>query len=483
MKLTYGIKDRPPFKKNLVFAFQQMIAIMAATLLVPILVSTTGLYCDPAAAFFGAGVGTIVYLLFTKFRSPVFLGSSFTFLGALQAAATQNYGYWGLIVGVCFAGLVYVVIAIVIKFVGSAWIKKLLPHVIIGPVLAIIGLSLSGTAGSWMMKNGGSTYNLWYIFVGLFTFVAIVLASVKGKGMAKLIPFIIGIGSGLVLAMVITGFGYINDSAFCKGMRIVDFTPIINCFKPLEFTSFFDLPKFSFLQAIKTNGQYTLDGAAIGNLALLFVPIAVVELAQHISDHENLSSIVEKDLLEDPGLDKTLLGDGVGSMVGAFFGGCANTTYGESISCVALSKNASTSTIFLTGIMCMVISFISPFVAIINMLPKCVMGGACIAMYGFISVSGLQMLKDVDLSDNRNLYPVAAILVIGIGGVTLNFGTNNLTGGPLFQLTSLALAMIVGIVVNAITHSGKDKDEKVENGAIQEEVPDMPFANENPAKK
>ncbi len=483
MKLTYGVKDRPPFKKNLVFAFQQMIAIMAATLLVPILVSMTGLYCDPAAAFFGAGAGSIVYLLFTKFKSPVFLGSSFTFLGALQAAATQNYGYWGLIIGVGFAGLVYVVIAIVIKFVGSAWIKKLLPHVIIGPVLAIIGLSLSGTAGSWMMTNGGSTYNLWYIFVGLFTFVAIVLASVKGKGMAKLIPFIIGIGSGLVLAMIITGFGYINDSAFCKGMRIVDFTPIIDCFKPLKFTSFFDLPKFTFLQAIKTNGQYTLDGAAIGNLALLFVPIAVVELAQHISDHENLSSIVEKDLLEDPGLDKTLLGDGVGSMVGAFFGGCANTTYGESISCVALSKDASTSTIFLTGIMCMVISFISPFVAIINMLPKCVMGGACIAMYGFISVSGLQMLKDVDLSDNRNLYPVAAILVIGIGGVTLNFGTNNLTGGPLFQLTSLALAMIVGIVVNVITHSGKDKDEKVENGAIQEEVPDMPFANENPAKK
>ena len=483
MKLTYGVKDRPPFRKNLVFAFQQMIAIMAATLLVPILVSMTGLYCDPAAAFFGAGIGSIVYLLFTKFKSPVFLGSSFTFLGALQAAATQNYGYWGLIIGVGFAGLVYVVIAIVIKFVGSAWIKKLLPHVIIGPVLAIIGLSLSGTAGSWMMYNGGSTYNLWYIFVGLFTFVMIVLASVKGKGMAKLIPFIIGIGSGLVLAMIITGFGYINDSAFCKGMRIVDFTPIINCFKPLRFTSFFDYPKFSFIQAIKTKGQYTLDGAAIGNLALLFVPIAVVELAQHISDHENLSSIVEKDLLEDPGLHRTLLGDGVGSMVGAFFGGCANTTYGESISCVALSKNASTSTILLTGIMCMVVSFISPFVAIINMLPKCVMGGACIAMYGFISVSGLQMLKDVDLSDNRNLYPVAAILVIGIGGVTLNFGTNNLTGGPLFQLTALALAMVVGIVVNAITHSGKDKDEKVENGAIQEEVPDMTFENENPANK
>ncbi len=495
MQLTYGIKDRPKFGKNLVFAFQQMIAIMAATLLVPILVSAKGLKCDPAAALFGAGAGTIVYLLFTRFKSPVFLGSSFTFLGALIAVATQNYGYWGLIIGVAFAGLVYVVIAIIIKLVGAGWIKKLLPHVIIGPILAIIGLSLSGTAGGWMMSNGGQhvigtitdlngkvtpnmadNYSLWYIVVGLFTFAIIVLASVKGKGMAKLIPFIIGIGSGLALAMVITGFGYINDSAFCKEMRIVDFTPIKECFSPVRFQSFFDYPKFTFIEAIRTNGQYAkVDGAMIGNLAVLFVPIAVVELAQHISDHENLSNIVEKDLLENPGLHNTLLGDGVGSAVGAIFGGCANTTYGESISCVALSKNASTMTILTTAIMCMAVSFVSPFVAIINMLPKCVMGGACIAMYGFISVSGLQMLKDVDLSDNRNLYPAAAILVIGIGGVVLNFGTNKLTGNPLVQVTSLAVAMIVGILVNLITHSGKDK---VENGAIQENLPDMKFEGE-----
>ena len=317
------------------------------------------------------------------------------------------------------------------------------------------------------------------MFVGLFTFAAIVVASVKGGKGIKLIPFIVGIGAGLGLALVITAFGYINDGEFCMGMRIVDFTPIVNCFSPFGFKSFFDYPKFTFLEAIRTNGTYPLDGAAIGNLAVLFVPIAVVELAQHISDHENLSNIVGTDLLENPGLHNTLLGDGVGSMVGAFFGGCANTTYGESISCVALSKNASTYTIFATGILCMVISFLSPFVAVINMLPKCVMGGACIAMYGFISVSGLQMLKDVDLSDNRNLYPVAAILVIGIGGVTLNFGHNALTDSPLIQITSLALAMVVGIVVNAITHSGKDKDEKVENGAIQENVPDFGFEGEN----
>lgn len=464
MKLVYGIKDRPSFGKNLVFAFQQMIAIMAATLLVPMIVSGTGLKCDPAAALFGAGAGTIVYLLFTRFKSPVFLGSSFTFLGALSAAATQNYGYWGLIIGVAFAGLVYVVLALIIKLVGSGWIKKLLPHVIIGPILAIIGLSLSGTAGSWMMYNGGSEYGLWYILVGLVTFVSIVIASTKGGKTIRLIPFIVGIGAGLVFAILITCIGL---AANVKSMQIVDFTPIKECFSPIRFQSFFDYPKFTFLEAIRQGKTEALNGAAIGNLAVLFVPIAVVELAQHISDHENLSNIVEKDLLEDPGLHNTLLGDGVGSAVGAFFGGCANTTYGESISCVALSKNASTYTILTTAVMCMLVSFVSPFVALINMVPKCVMGGACIAMYGFISVSGLQMLKDVDLGDHRNLYPVAAILVIGIGGVTLDFGKNALTGGALVQITALALAMIVGIIVNYITHSGKNNEADIE-----EEKPD-----------
>ena len=197
---------------------------------------------------------------------------------------------------------------------------------------------------------------------------------------------------------------------------------------------------------------------------MLFIPIAVVELAQHISDHKNISNIVGKDLLTDPGLHNTLFGDGVGSAVGAFFGGCANTTYGESIGCVALSRNASTSTILIASIGCMVISFFSPFVAIINMLPKCVIGGACIALYGFISVSGLNMLRDVDLNDHKNLYPVAAILVIGIGGITLNFGTNKLTGNPAVQITSLAVALIVGVLINIFTHSKTKKEKLAEAG-------------------
>ncbi len=514
MELVYNVKDRPPIKQNLVFALQQIIAIMAATLLVPILVGSTdvsfeqdgikyiaNMAVDPAAALFGAGIGTIVYLLFTKFKSPVFLGSSFTFLGALCATAAQNYGYWGLIIGVLFAAIVYVAIGLVIKFVGSKWIHKLLPPVIIGPILAIIGLSLAGTAGSWTMANGGSDYNILAVIIGLFTFFMIVVASVKGKKTAKLIPFIIGIGAGLGVAILFTAFSYAapDGSKAQSVLRIVDFTPIVDCFKPIRVQSFLDYPKFTFLEGILTKGltyqgynilpdgtrvaiegatvfkNFMLDGAAVGNLALLFIPIAVVELAQHISDHKNISNIIGKDVLTDPGLHNTLFGDGVGSAVGAFFGGCANTTYGESIGCVALTGNASTSTILIASIGCMVISFFSPFVALINMLPKCVIGGACIALYGFISVSGLNMLRDVDLNDHKNLYPVAAILVIGIGGITFNFGINKLTGGPAVQITSLAVALIVGVLINIFTHAKSKKEKLAEatadgNGAVEETV-------------
>ena len=504
MQLVYNIKDRPPFKQNLVFALQQIIAIMAATLLVPILVGSTDISfeqegikyiahmaVDPAAALFGAGIGTVVYLLFTKFKSPVFLGSSFTFLGALCATAAQNYGYWGLIIGVLFAAIVYVIIGLVIKFVGSKWIHKLLPPVIIGPILAIIGLSLAGTAGSWTMANGGNDYNILAVIIGLFTFFMIVFASVKGKKTAKLIPFIIGIGSGLAVAIFFTAFSYAapDGSKAQNILRIVDFTPIVECFKPIRVQSFLDYPKFTFLEGILQKGltyqgyevladgtkvaiegatvfkNFMLDGVAVGNLALLFIPIAVVELAQHISDHKNISNIIGKDVLTDPGLHNTLFGDGVGSAVGAFFGGCANTTYGESIGCVALTGNASTSTILIASIGCMVISFFSPFVALINMIPKCVIGGACIALYGFIAVSGLNMLRDVDLNDHKNLYPVAAILVIGIGGITLNFGKNGLTGGPAVQITSLAVALIVGVLIHMFTHHKSKKQLAAEAAA------------------
>lgn len=452
MKLIYDIGDKPKFSQTVVFALQQMIAIMAATLLVPMLVSGYGLAADPAAALFGAGIGTIVYLLCTKRKSPVFLGSSFTFLGAYAASIAQNYGYWGMLIGIAFAGAVYVIIALIIKVVGSGWVNKLMPPVIIGPIVALIGLSLSGTATGWLATNGGADYNLMTIIVGLVTFLAIVIASVKGSKSIKLIPFIIGIGTGYVLALILT---LIGNAAGIEAFKILDFTPFVNAFGNFSITSIVDFPKFFFLKAFETNGQYPLDAAAIGNIALIYVPIAVVELAQHIADHKNLGNIIGRDLITDPGLDKTLMGDGLGSVVGGIFGGCANTTYGESIGCVAITGNASIVTIFTASLGCMILSFFTPFVALINSIPKCVMGGACIALYGFIAVSGLQMLKRVDLNNSKNLFVVSAILVTGIGGLTFDFGFNEITNGPILSITSLAVALIVGIITNIIVNNGK----------------------------
>ena len=460
MKLIYDVSDKPKFGQNLIFAFQQMIAIMAATLLVPMLITSFGLPADPAAALFGAGIGTIVYLAFTKRKSPVFLGSSFTFLGAYSASIGQNYGYWGMIIGVAFAGLVYVVIGLIVKFVGSEWVNKIMPPVIIGPIVTLIGLSLSSTATNWVMGNGaatvvyGETYSWVSIIVGLFTFFMIVVASVKGSKNVKLIPFIVGIAAGYVLALILTLIGM---AANVPALQILSFQPFIDTFGSFSIRSIVDYPKFFFLKALQAKGQYPLDASAIASIAMIYVPIGVVELAQHIADHKNLSNIIEKDLIKEPGLDNTLFGDGIGSIVGAAFGGCANTTYGESIGCVAITGNASTISILTASIGCMVLSFFTPFVAVINSIPKCVMGGACIALYGFIAVSGLQMLHRVDLGNNKNLFVVSAILVCGIGGLFFGFGFNEMVAGPLLNITSLAVALIVGLVTNLIVNDGKLK--------------------------
>jgi uracil permease len=452
MKLVYDVSDKPKFSKTIVFAFQQMIAIMAATLLVPMIVTSYGLEADPSAALFGAGIGTLVYIFFTKKKSPVFLGSSFTFLGAYAASVGQNFGYLGIILGVLFAGLVYVVIGLIIKFVGSGWVNKLMPAVIIGPIVALIGLSLSGTATSWMSTNGGDTYSLITILVGAVTFFAIVIASVKGSDNIKLIPFIVGIGVGYVFALVLTLIGM---AAGIESLKILSFDSFTSAFVPFSVSSIVKMPDFFFLKAIQEKGWQTLSGADIGSIALIYVPIGVVELAQHIADHKNLGNIINKDLITDPGLDNTLFGDGVGSIVGSIFGGAANTTYGESIGCVAITGNASIITIMVASLGCMILSFFTPFVALINSIPKCVMGGACVALYGFIAVSGLQMLRKVDLSNSKNLFIVSGILVTGIGGLTLEFGYNEMTQGPVLTVTALAVALIFGIVTNLIVNNGK----------------------------
>ncbi|MBR3227566.1 MAG: uracil-xanthine permease, partial [Erysipelotrichaceae bacterium] len=305
-----------------------------------------------------------------------------------------------------------------------------------GPIVTIIGLSLSGTATGWASTNGGSDYSLITICVALITFFVICFVSEKGSKNLKLIPFLIGIGAGYVVALLLTVVGVAD---------LVDLSIFSNM-------NIFSVPRFTFVQAITQHpeGLLPIDGTAFGNIAMTFVPIAIVELAQHIGDHKNLGSIINRDLITDPGLDKTLIGDGVGSAIGAAFGGAANTTYGESIACVAITGNASISTISLAALGCMILSFFGPFVAVINSIPKSVMGGACIALYGFIAVSGLKMLGGIDLGDNKNLFPISAILVIGIGGLVLSFGHNPVTGGALLQLSSLATALFVGLVTKAI---------------------------------
>ncbi len=456
MKLVYDVKDKPGFGKTLVFALQQLLAIMAATIAVPMIISRSydsvgDVSMSTAAALFGAGVGTLVYLLFTKFRSPVFLGSSFAFLGSMSAAfagaASMQAGYLGLIIGAVLAGLVYVVIALLVKIAGVGWIDKLMPAVVIGPTVAIIGLSLSGNAvgdlvkGSVLNAEGVPVANTYIaLLCGLVTLAVTMLCSTYGKKMIKMIPFIIGIVAGYAVAAIFTVIG---KAAGVEALQVINFS----AFENMKW-----LPDFTFLEAFK--GVKDISGGYIATLAVAYVPVAFVVFAEHIADHKNISSIIEKDLLKEPGLHRTLLGDGVGSMLGAFFGGCPNTTYGESVGCVAISGNASVVTILTTAILAIVIAFIAPFIAFLSTIPSCVMGGVCIALYGFIAVSGLKMIQNVDLGDNRNLFVVSVILIAGVGGLTLNFGK--------VTLTQVACALILGILTNLILKKrvGKKSSDK-----------------------
>ena len=448
MKLVYDVKDKPRFGKLIVFAFQQLLAIMAATIAVPNIV---GNGMTPSAAMFGAGVGTIVYLLFTKFRSPVFLGSSFAFIGSMFSAfaggVSMQLGFLGLIIGAAFAGLVYVIIAVAVKIAGVKWINKIMPAVVIGPTVAIIGLSLAGNAISDL--TGGAAFDSatgsvvmdlhtgLCIICGLVTLAVVMLCSVFGKKMTKLIPFIIGILAGYAVASVFTIIGNATGN---EALVIVDYSAFAEAFREVSIKSFLCLPEFTFLEAFKGFGE--LNGSYIATIAVAYVPVAFVVFAEHIADHKNLSSIIERDLLSDPGLPRTLLGDGIGSIAGAIFGGCPNTTYGESIGCVAITKNASVYSIFAAAVLSMAVAFITPFVCFLESIPKCVMGGVCIALYGFIAVSGLKMLQKVDLDDNRNLFVASIILIAGIGNFAITFGK--------ITLKTVACALILGILTNAM---------------------------------
>ena len=321
-----------------------------------------------------------------------------------------------------------------------------MPPAVIGPTVAIIGLSLAGNAIGDLTKGkvGIIVENVGFVstcspyvalLCGLCTLFAIICFSVYGKKMMKLIPFILGILVGYVVATIFTVIGRMTDNA---ALQIIDFSVFTNM-------EIFAVPDFTFLQF--GEGFKAVDASYIATLAVAYVPVAFVVFAEHIADHKNLSSIIGQDLLAEPGLHRTLLGDGIGSMCGAFFGGCPNTTYGESVGCVAITRNASVVTITTAAIMCMVISFFGPFVTFLASIPNCVMGGVCVALYGFIAVSGLKMVQKVDLNQSKNLFVVSVILIAGIGGLSVSFGK--------VTLTSIACALILGILTNVLVSKAK----------------------------
>ena len=450
MKLIYKVEDKPQFHQLVIFAFQQLLAIMAATIAVPLIIKNG---MNTAAALFGAGVGTLVYVAFTRKKSPVFLGSSFAFIGSMSAAfagaSSMAVGYVGLILGAVFAGLVYVVIALFIERIGVDWVNRIMPPVVIGPTVAIIGLSLAANAvGDLQTSSLTGERTQFAVLVGIVALLGVMLASTYGKSHAKMIPFIIGILAGYIVAAILT---FIGVQTGYKPMQILNYQPIVDLFaNGISFSTFFKIPDFTFLTAL--DGLKDIDLGYIGTVAVAYIPVSFVVFAEHIADHKNISSIIEKDLLTDPGLDRTLLGDGVGSMIGAFFGGCPNTTYGESVACVAITKNASVLTIIGAAIECILISFFTPFVIFISTIPACVMGGVCMALYGFIAVSGLKMVQKIDLDHNKNLFVISSILISGIGGLSLSFGK--------ITITSVACALILGIIVNKLLSKEPENTEE-----------------------
>ena len=450
MKLIYKVEDKPQFHQLVIFAFQQLLAIMAATIAVPLIIKNG---MNTAAALFGAGVGTLVYVAFTRKKSPVFLGSSFAFIGSMSAAfagaSSMAVGYVGLILGAVFAGLVYVVIALFIERIGVDWVNRIMPPVVIGPTVAIIGLSLAANAvGDLQTSSLTGERTQFAVLVGIVALLGVMLASTYGKSHAKMIPFIIGILAGYIVAAILT---FIGVQTGYKPMQILNYQPIVDLFaNGISFSTFFKIPDFTFITAL--DGLKDVDLGYIGTVAVAYIPVSFVVFAEHIADHKNISSIIEKDLFTDPGLDRTLLGDGVGSIVGAFFGGCPNTTYGESVACVAITKNASVLTIIGAAIECILISFFTPFVTFISTIPACVMGGVCMALYGFIAVSGLKMVQKIDLDHNKNLFVISSILISGIGGLSLSFGK--------ITITSVACALILGIIVNKLLSKEPENTEE-----------------------
>ena len=433
-RMLYDINDKPPALQWIILAFQHVFAMFGATVLVPILVNAgiagagvKGEALSIAVALVTAGIGTLIYILCTKGRSPVFLGSSFAFIAPIIAAYIAG-GLSGAMTGIMVVGLVYVIVSIIIKIIGKDWIDKVLPPIVIGPMIIIIGLSLAPSAVSNIfdtsIKVSGITWKA--PVVALITFLATAITMTKSKGFFRIIPFLVGIITGYIFAAI---FG------------LVDFTLV-------KEAAWLQVPGFKIPFV-----HYKPDLM----IALTMAPIALVTMAEHIGDHKALSAIIDRDLLKNPGLDRTLMGDGLATFIAGFLGGPANTTYGENTSVVGMTRNASVWVIGLAAIIAIILGFLGKFTAIVQTIPSPVLGGVSLLLYGFIAVNGLKVLiqNHTDFTDNKNIIVASAMLVLGLGGAAFTIKTGN---GLAVQISGMALAAIVGIILNLII---KEKDEPI----------------------
>lgn len=413
--LLIGVQEKPQSKLQWgLLALQHVFAMFGATVLVPLL---TGL--DSGVALVASGIGTLIYIWATKGKVPVYLGSSFAYIGAISAAAVGT-GFDSVYTGLMAVGLIYVFVALIIKYAGKSWIHKLLPPVVIGPMIIIIGLGLAPVAVNSAGFNGGQGWQV--PLIAVITFLSVVGFSVFAKGFFKIVPFILAITVGYIFSII---FG------------IVDFTVFENI-------HLLQAPNFSFI------GTYQLDFQAV----LTFAPIAFVTMAEHIGDHTVLGEVCEEDFLQNPGLDKTLIGDGLATFVAAALGGPANTTYGENTGVVSMTKVGSVYVTGLAAIIAIFLGFIGPVQAFIQSIPWAVIGGMTVILYGLISSNGVKvMIKNkVDLYDIRNLVIVATMLVVGLGGAALPLVTDSVTGDVISSLSGMSLAGIVGIILNLFLH-------------------------------
>ncbi len=405
--LVVGIQEKPKsILKWLMLSLQHVFAMFGATVLVPLL---TGL--DVSVALVASGVGTLIYIACTKGKVPVYLGSSFAYIAAISTAGAVG-GFSSAYIGLMVVGIIYAVVATIIRFTGNGWIKKLLPPVVIGPVIIIIGLSLAPVAIGSSGFDGASGWRV--PLVASITFASVVIVSLLGRGFFRLVPFLLAIFTGYIASII---FGLVDPTAIFSGYKILQ------------------VPNFTFI------GTYSLDFSAV----LMFAPIAFVTIAEHIGDHTVLGEVTGKDFLLDPGLENTIMGDGIATFVSAAIGGPANTTYGENTGVVAMTRVGSVYVTGVAAIFAILLGFFGYIQAFIISIPWAVIGGMTIVLYGLIAGNGVKvMLKaKVDLSDMRNLIIVATMLVIGLGGA--GFAINSSV-----SLAGMSLAAVVGIILNII---------------------------------